>query len=80
MVQFISTLNVSAIAIVPFYFWVWYNYGKKRRRKTLAIVPFYFWVWYNKTWQERSDILAIVPFYFWVWYNKFKTDICMLSL
>ena len=34
-------------AIVPFYFWVWYNHNSDSYVVVGAIVPFYFWVWYN---------------------------------
>ena len=35
------------MAIVPFYFWVWYNRKTTGKAYEGAIVPFYFWVWYN---------------------------------
>ena len=54
MVQFIPNPAILGLAIVPFYFWVWYNQRTCVIRIKNAIVPFYFWVWYNRHYKNKS--------------------------
>ncbi len=35
------------MAVVPYYFLVWYNGAKKLWVNVDAVVPYYFLVWYN---------------------------------
>ena len=35
------------VAVVPYYFLVWYNSLAETLRKDTAVVPYYFLVWYN---------------------------------
>ena len=37
------------IAVVPYYFLVWYNADKLVLVNEIAVVPYYFLVWYNRT-------------------------------
>ena len=36
------------MAVVPYYFLVWYNIKKLKNIEKAAVVPYYFLVWYNK--------------------------------
>ena len=35
------------MAVVPYYFLVWYNVLRILKQKGEAVVPYYFLVWYN---------------------------------
>ena len=37
------------MAVVPYYFLVWYNAFLQKFGARLAVVPYYFLVWYNRT-------------------------------
>ena len=68
------------VAIVPFYFWVWYNRDYSDRQERHAIVPFYFWVWYNLGRFIEDSQEAIVPFYFWYGTIMFRLEPVLLML
>ena len=37
------------MAVVPYYFLVWYNKSSGASCSLIAVVPYYFLVWYNRT-------------------------------
>ena len=68
------------MAVVPYYFLVWYNNFVPGGSGTIAVVPYYFLVWYNLNHFHISDILAVVPYYFLVWYNQVLKGSCTDTL
>ena len=57
------------MAVVPYYFLVWYNFVFAHWFRQNAVVPYYFLVWYNAAIKFLLDVAAVVPYYFLVWYN-----------
>ena len=60
------------MAVVPYYFLVWYNHRCRIRGEPMAVVPYYFLVWYNQLPDNASLTIAVVPYYFLVWYNPVR--------
>ena len=61
------------VAVVPYYFLVWYNTPSGTSGGYCAVVPYYFLVWYNKDIIRTLAADAVVPYYFLVWYNRTAT-------
>ena len=61
------------MAVVPYYFLVWYNSPVHRAGIAGAVVPYYFLVWYNEGRNSCQFVDAVVPYYFLVWYNRTAT-------
>ena len=40
------------MAVVPYYFLVWYNAQFSTPFAVQAVVPYYFLVWYNPVWED----------------------------
>ena len=40
-------MEQQTVAVVPYYFLVWYNDSSEQAEGFLAVVPYYFLVWYN---------------------------------
>ena len=57
------------MAVVPYYFLVWYNQNPIYPVQYIAVVPYYFLVWYNLSNFILQGAKAVVPYYFLVWYN-----------
>ena len=68
-------MATSYLAVVPYYFLVWYNLGDKIPQPVVAVVPYYFLVWYNCEPDTVKDEMAVVPYYFLVWYNSISSPI-----
>ena len=54
------------MAVVPYYFLVWYNRQYTGCQQDAAVVPYYFLVWYN----IRLIIFNLPPAVVPVWYNN----------
>ena len=61
------------MAVVPYYFLVWYNALLWLWPAAVAVVPYYFLVWYNCDGNIVGYMNAVVPYYFLVWYNRTAT-------
>ena len=61
------------MAVVPYYFLVWYNVAAGTAVNASAVVPYYFLVWYNYRSEYNNALQAVVPYYFLVWYNRTAT-------